>query len=169
MFEPYFLSIVKKGHASYNGEQPSVPRRKPTMLALLSRGIKRTKKVAINTISGTSQDILRRDDDDEYDSLKETFSDIIDDGDVAMIKSIINGIRDQDVTNAFQTVFARLCRMDSNLELEANMKQYEEIIDMLFTHGANINSFDRYDRWAPIQYSNVRGHCKTSMVTIQAY
>ena len=63
----------------------------------------------------------------------------------------------------FQTMFVRLCRMDEGLEPCSKMRECEEIIDVLFSHGCNIDEIDdakSCNGWAPIHYASRYGKLK---------
>lgn len=64
---------------------------------------------------------------------------------------------------AFQTVFVRICRIDAGLELNSNLLQFEEIMDILFCHGCDINKLEDEELtngWAPIHYASMCGKLK---------
>lgn len=62
-----------------------------------------------------------------------------------------------------QSVFSRLCKIDSGDELNWNMSGYEQVADILDGWGCNMNDLDcemLWNGWAPIHYATHYGNCK---------
>lgn len=94
----------------------------------------------------------------------------IDAKEVKMVKTalsqgaLVNEIRSTKYGRTpFQTIFVRICKMDAGLEACSKIKESEDIIDVLFSHGCDINKFDDAKSchgWAPIHYAAMYGKLK---------
>jgi len=91
----------------------------------------------------------------------------IDHLDIGLIQSALtDGADVNHVSNgrsSFQSVYARLCRMDSGDELNKNASAYENISDILCGWGCDFSNTDcerEWKGWAPIHYAAYYGHLK---------
>jgi hypothetical protein len=121
---------------------------------------KSKKNVITGELEGDSEDV----------DMTSILFNAIDTGDVNIVRTSLSEGAIVDFVSpysygrtAFQTVFERLCRMDAGLEMSTRMIEYEEILDILFSHGSDISKLDdgqASNGFAPIHYASLHGKLK---------
>ncbi len=167
-YEPLFQEICSKRKKTNVFTSQHVRRKKRrSLLDSVARGIRKRlsalnakKNMITGVAEGTSEDI----------DLTSILFEAIDVGEVSIIRNVLSrGALIEFASpysygrTPFQTVFLRICKMDAGLEMNASMMNYEEILDILFSHGCDINKLDRgqaSNGWAPIHYASVYGKLK---------
>ena len=167
-YESLFQKLCsERKNASVFSSRHRIKNKRRTLLDTMTREVRKwlpsnkTKKNPITGVmNGTSEDV----------DLTSILFEAIDVGDIEIVKTSLSEGAIIDLVSpysygrtAFQTVFLRVCRMDEGLEMSTSMKKYEELLDILFSHGCDINKTDNEQAsngWAPIHYASINGKLK---------